>query len=227
MENKTGKYFKYAIGEILLVMVGIILALQVNNWNEDRKDKNLKQTFLIKLKSNLQDDILRFNEVSASNEQYIMRIDSAMLILNNYKNYTTTDLQKHLKFLIFSSRFNTNRIAFDNLLSLGKINIIDNDSITERLFAYYKNIQNNKEAVTEGMDAYNRNTFGPALLEFDFLNSSEIFVPRDITAYVKHPFIINSLELKKQMIEYFNKQNDLLLSNASEIRKLISAELKK
>ena len=36
-ENKTGKYIKYALGEILLVMIGILLALQVNNWNEGRK----------------------------------------------------------------------------------------------------------------------------------------------------------------------------------------------
>jgi hypothetical protein len=35
-EGKTGKYFKYAIGEIILVMIGILLALQVNNWNENR-----------------------------------------------------------------------------------------------------------------------------------------------------------------------------------------------
>ncbi|WP_445385750.1 hypothetical protein ACT6NV_02815 [Robiginitalea sp. IMCC44478] len=39
MENKTGKYFKYAVGEIVLVMIGILLALQVNNWNQDRKDR--------------------------------------------------------------------------------------------------------------------------------------------------------------------------------------------
>tara|TARA_R110000744_G_scaffold48478_1_gene105871 strand:- start:7777 stop:8490 length:714 start_codon:yes stop_codon:yes gene_type:complete len=39
MENKTGKYFKYAIGEIVLVMIGILLALQVSNWNQDRKDR--------------------------------------------------------------------------------------------------------------------------------------------------------------------------------------------
>ena len=38
--EKTGKYFKYAIGEIVLVMIGILLALQINNWNEKRITKN-------------------------------------------------------------------------------------------------------------------------------------------------------------------------------------------
>lgn len=37
-ENKTGKYFKYAIGEIVLVVIGILIALQINNWNESRKN---------------------------------------------------------------------------------------------------------------------------------------------------------------------------------------------
>ena len=40
MENKTGKYLKYAIGEIVLVVIGILIALQINNWNEERKDQN-------------------------------------------------------------------------------------------------------------------------------------------------------------------------------------------
>jgi hypothetical protein len=47
MENKTGKYLKYAIGEIILVMIGILLALQVNNWNEGRKNDQ-KESHLIK-----------------------------------------------------------------------------------------------------------------------------------------------------------------------------------
>jgi sensor domain CHASE-containing protein len=42
-ENKTGKYLKYAIGEIILVVIGILIALQINNWNEQRKQKNLEQ----------------------------------------------------------------------------------------------------------------------------------------------------------------------------------------
>ena len=38
-ENKTSKYFKYAFGEIILVVIGILIALQINNWNENRKNK--------------------------------------------------------------------------------------------------------------------------------------------------------------------------------------------
>jgi hypothetical protein len=45
MENKTGKYFKYAIGEIILVVIGILIALQINNWNEARKKNRLRNRF--------------------------------------------------------------------------------------------------------------------------------------------------------------------------------------
>ena len=41
-QNKTGKYFKYAIGEILLVVIGILIALSINNWNENQQHKKLK-----------------------------------------------------------------------------------------------------------------------------------------------------------------------------------------
>jgi hypothetical protein len=39
LENKTGKYLKYAIGEIVLVVIGILIALSINNWNEISKNK--------------------------------------------------------------------------------------------------------------------------------------------------------------------------------------------
>ena len=49
-KNKTGKYFKYAIGEIVLVVIGILIALQINNWNEVRKTNNKEQVLLIALR---------------------------------------------------------------------------------------------------------------------------------------------------------------------------------
>ena len=50
MENKTGKYLKYAIGEIVLVVIGILIALSINNWNEERKDRIEELSALIDLK---------------------------------------------------------------------------------------------------------------------------------------------------------------------------------
>ena len=49
MENKTGKYLKYAIGEIVLVVIGILIALQINNWNENRKEKQQEKAILYQL----------------------------------------------------------------------------------------------------------------------------------------------------------------------------------
>lgn len=46
MENKTGKYLKYAIGEIVLVVIGILIALQINTWNEQRKDRATEKELL-------------------------------------------------------------------------------------------------------------------------------------------------------------------------------------
>jgi len=55
--GKTTKYFKYAIGEIVLVVVGILIALQINNWNEVKKIKTLETKILKELHNNLILDI--------------------------------------------------------------------------------------------------------------------------------------------------------------------------
>ena len=57
-KNKTGKYLKYAIGEILLVMIGILLALQVNNWNENRKNSSIEKETLSNLKADLKSSLV-------------------------------------------------------------------------------------------------------------------------------------------------------------------------
>ena len=62
-EGKLMNYFKYAIGEILLVMVGILLALQINNWNENTKNAKRENTFLVNLQQDLRADSLQFEEI--------------------------------------------------------------------------------------------------------------------------------------------------------------------
>ena len=56
MENKTGKYFKYAIGEIVLVVIGILIALSINNWNEGRKSKKMATEVYTNLLTSLEQD---------------------------------------------------------------------------------------------------------------------------------------------------------------------------
>jgi len=62
-KNKTGKYLKYALGEIVLVVIGILIALSINNWNETRKSKVLLETYTTSLIKDLQKDTLVLNEI--------------------------------------------------------------------------------------------------------------------------------------------------------------------
>ncbi len=65
-KNKTGKYFKYAIGEIVLVVIGILIALTINNWNESRKVDIRLNAGLQELKSELLADVELINEYNRS-----------------------------------------------------------------------------------------------------------------------------------------------------------------
>lgn len=55
--SKTGKYLKYAIGEIILVVLGILIALQINNWNEERKERNLEMALLKQLQTEFKSNL--------------------------------------------------------------------------------------------------------------------------------------------------------------------------
>jgi len=65
-EGKTSKYFKYAIGEILLVVIGILIALNINTWNEERKEKAIVVNVLQNIRYDLISDTLRFSSILES-----------------------------------------------------------------------------------------------------------------------------------------------------------------
>ena len=57
-KNKTGKYLKYAIGEIVLVVIGILIALSINNWNEKQKSETKTKDYYVQLLDDLNNDIV-------------------------------------------------------------------------------------------------------------------------------------------------------------------------
>ena len=78
-QNKTAKYFKYAIGEIILVVIGILIALSINNWNEQRKLQNEELQLLFDLKTNLESNLSNFKNDTLGNHEdldYYQKIET-------------------------------------------------------------------------------------------------------------------------------------------------------
>ncbi|MEP2024466.1 MAG: DUF6090 family protein [Reichenbachiella sp.] len=129
MENKTGKYFKYAIGEIILVVIGILIALSINNWNEQRKENQKEQIILRRLEK----------EFKANKEQLISKINQRNNIINNCKRllyfYSEPKKAKRDSMMFFLSSIlptTFDPIQNDFVLS-GTIEILKNEELKQLL----------------------------------------------------------------------------------------------
>ncbi len=139
-QNKTGKYFKYAIGEIILVVIGILIALQINNWNENKKDNVYEHKMLSEIKVALEGDIKhckwmveRMNRLdSSANVMAQHIIDKSVFVDSLYLDKT----QKRTYYLTTGTSTQFNRGPFDALKSSG-IEKVRNDSLRKHLIYLY------------------------------------------------------------------------------------------
>lgn len=106
-EGKTAKYFKYAIGEIVLVVIGILIALQINNWNEKRIHNNSARIYIENIREELKFQIADLNEV------FINRFERKINGLKSAKSYyeNPTPINDTLSFL--------NEISYGAVVSFG------------------------------------------------------------------------------------------------------------
>jgi hypothetical protein len=163
MESKTGKpagkagsYFKYAIGEIILVVIGILIALQINNWNEERKELKRSKDFLTEFKKDLEKDTLGMNRVIKLVKK---RIEIEKWALQRI-NYTPTQVDS-LHSAIYTNYFNWNieTRTLRKIENAGITGLKGYDSIFNALSYYYDitnyrlNNSNNedKEKVRDGL----------------------------------------------------------------------------
>jgi hypothetical protein len=147
MENKTPKYFKYAIGEIVLVVIGILIALQINNWNENRKQKEILNNVYQIIKDDISTDI---NEINAFIKEYeLIRKPAFEAVLN--KNPSKEAYNKHPEYLtvldgfkdfeinqrgfeLLKNQLNNSGVGQQNLAS--KINLFYNQHLIEINVSY-------------------------------------------------------------------------------------------
>ena len=145
MENKTSKYLKYAIGEIVLVVIGILIALQINNWNQNRIQEKETKTLLSNLKLDVEEDIK-----SLENQLNLLRLrrDWADFILKSIDSQKVTDSST---FILSMSRvgfiFNYSQTfpTYTEIVSSGKLSYIKSEKLKNALAKYQTQVDNNRQ----------------------------------------------------------------------------------
>ena len=136
-ENKTGKYLKYAIGEILLVMVGILLALQVNNWNENRKLKSEEHLLLTNLSMSFERKLAELEKKNIGRRKNIETIIKILeIIASEVRNLSGENMFKFRGELFTWYAVNEEFSVIEMLYNSGKINTISNDSLKSKLIEW-------------------------------------------------------------------------------------------
>ncbi|WP_179345243.1 DUF6090 family protein [Winogradskyella ursingii] len=132
--GKTGKYFKYAIGEIILVMIGILLALQVNNWNNQRLETNKEQVILKNLRSDFKANITEFNRIYNSSTGSYKSSIRLLEIIRGDDIINPEEVETLLDAIIndFYS-LDLNAASIDEIKSSGSLSIIKDSELRKQL----------------------------------------------------------------------------------------------
>ena len=124
------KYLLYAIGEILLVMIGILLALQVNNWNEDRRNDNLAHEYYCRLLEDAEQDKNQLKNLISTAKNRLSASNRVVRLLQNETPLKSElGVQMNLSLQGLYAYFVPNDSAFEDLKSGANLNIIKNKSI--------------------------------------------------------------------------------------------------
>lgn len=207
--GKTTKYLKYAVGEIILVVIGILLALQINNFNNSLTLKQGNKAFLQKIKKELilnieRLEILTSYDVSISNsinlKQSVSNCDSILKL--SYLGFK----DEHIDFILNNryisggSRLNLYDNSYSELLNTGKLYRLGSDSLQNSIKNYYK--------LCEREDQYNqRNTrFAIEGFELTSLNLNKIIrdhqnAPQGFDLQ-NYPWYFNVESAKYQKMQY-------------------------
>jgi len=138
LENKTSKYFKYAIGEIILVVIGILIALQINNWNENRKNTIAEKEFIKGIVNDLQSDKKLIEIVF----KLIETKTNAYSILNS-ESFDTSNNIKYRDSLLGVYLFSGQRTfypisgSFESAVAGNQINTYKQKELTQKIIKLY------------------------------------------------------------------------------------------
>ncbi|WP_396602470.1 DUF6090 family protein [Algibacter sp. R77976] len=212
MENKTSKYFKYALGEIILVVIGILIALQINNWNENRKLQQKEVQILKEIKSDL---FQTKKDILSAVEDHKKGVTQSQFLLNAIHNKAPFSDSIYRAFADSGneSEITPKTSSFENLNNMG-LNTISNDSLRIAITTMFQlsfsritndfHIDDSEVDISKMMYPYQQKYF-----EIDFSNF--VMLPR------KHSDTLKLFKLK------INNYNQFL--NDTEMFKIIQLSM--
>jgi hypothetical protein len=134
-ENKFSKYLIYATGEIILVVIGILLALQINNWNQDRKDRTSERKLLDNIHRDFVLNKIKFDSIKAINYRNLANLDSIVAILPMDSTtwwQKSRKYRKHLK----TETYNPYSSTVDALINSNSLELIQDEELQRYLVSW-------------------------------------------------------------------------------------------
>lgn len=219
-QNKIRTYILYAVGEILLVVIGILLALQVNNWNENRKDRREESFYLNKLMLNIAQDTAYLNlrittieEADQSLLQFMKEIEDSGI---------DTFSEPFGIPLLSVHGFTAQTSTMDNLISTGKLDLLQDQVLVDSLFVYYNDLKNFPEQLNNSNDTYTRDTIGPFMLA---LEGGIFKLQKNTLNDLDKRYLINAIELKAYINSRLKEEYEVALGRADRIIQSIRSRL--
>lgn len=149
--GKTGKYLKYAIGEILLVVIGILIALQINNWNEARKARKVEQQYLLALQDEFEKNLIEVNRVISlcdsvfsASKKVINKKDQNGQSLSDFEIQTA-----NMNAFRFPPKFIQSPGILNDLINSGYLSKLNNIQLRSQIQKWFVTIQQVKDEEDE------------------------------------------------------------------------------
>ena len=221
-KNKVMAYLRYAIGEIVLVVFGILIALQVNNWNEQRKDSNFEHEILALIDQNLEQDSVSLSS-ELSNTKLAINLTDRLLVQVKLKNYNDS-LNYWMGKIICFERFRSQSSAYEMLKAKGLENISDK-TLQMALISYYdESLYRIYQSLMDVELSFNKDWTPVIKQDFTDFNWTIYCQPTNSKEFFEKPSTITLFKLYSDNRSGAVRNGEKALDKISEIRKLIKKD---
>ena len=215
-KNKTGKYLKYAIGEVVLVVIGILIALQVNNWNENKKLSVYEEKMLNEVYQEMIEDTLYFSSVLKRPEIINKNMDK-LINLYDSKTWDLDSITKYSSYFPMTFNYTYRKGAYESIKSVG-IDRITNDSVRLLVTNLYdfvlprneRNIYLREGLEQQKLDSYIDQFFVPVLTDLPNGQKRLFYKPKHPKIFEDPDFLRLIILKKSYAINSMNRLRDVL-----------------